>query len=89
VQLKALKDGKPIDKPIYNHVTGLIDPPEKIMPNKVGTQQQPSQPQPAAVARIAAAQQSRRQARKWAFLGQGSHAHTPSRAVQKRTAADA
>jgi phosphoribulokinase len=34
-QLKALKDGNTIDKPIYNHETGLIDPPEKIAPNHV------------------------------------------------------
>ncbi|NJN23699.1 MAG: phosphoribulokinase [Acaryochloridaceae cyanobacterium RL_2_7] len=34
-QLKALKSGETIDKPIYNHETGLIDPPEKIEPNKV------------------------------------------------------
>lgn len=34
-QIKALKDGKAIDKPIYNHETGLIDPPERIDPNHV------------------------------------------------------
>jgi phosphoribulokinase len=34
-QLKALKGGETIDKPIYNHETGLIDPPEKIAPNHV------------------------------------------------------
>jgi phosphoribulokinase len=34
-QLKALKSGQTIDKPIYNHETGLIDPPEKIVPNHV------------------------------------------------------
>jgi phosphoribulokinase len=34
-QLKALKDGQTIEKPIYNHETGLIDPPEKIEPNHV------------------------------------------------------
>jgi phosphoribulokinase len=34
-QLKALKSGQAIDKPIYNHETGLIDPPEKIEPNHV------------------------------------------------------
>jgi len=28
--VKALKEGKAVDKPIYNHVTGLLDPPEKI-----------------------------------------------------------
>lgn len=34
-QIKALKAGETIDKPIYNHETGLIDPPEKVAPNKV------------------------------------------------------
>lgn len=34
-QIKALKEGKTIDKPIYNHETGELDPPEKIEPNKV------------------------------------------------------
>lgn len=29
-QIKALKEGKPVDKPIYNHVTGVLDPPETI-----------------------------------------------------------
>jgi phosphoribulokinase len=34
-QVKALKEGQVIDKPIYNHETGEIDPPERIVPNKV------------------------------------------------------
>lgn len=34
-QVKALKEGHGIDKPIYNHETGELDPPEKIAPNKV------------------------------------------------------
>ncbi len=34
-QIKALKEGKAIDKPIYNHETGEIDPPERIEPNRV------------------------------------------------------
>jgi phosphoribulokinase len=34
-QIKALKNGQAIDKPIYNHETGAIDPPERIDPNKV------------------------------------------------------
>ena len=34
-QVKALKHGQAIDKPIYNHETGEIDPPERIEPNKV------------------------------------------------------
>lgn len=34
-QIAALKSGRAIDKPIYNHETGLIDPPERIEPNKV------------------------------------------------------
>ena len=29
-QVKALKDGKSVEKPIYNHVTGVFDPAEKI-----------------------------------------------------------
>jgi len=29
-QVKALKDGKSVDKRIYNHVTGVMDAPEKI-----------------------------------------------------------
>lgn len=34
-QVKALKEGIPVDKPIYNHVTGLLDPPEVIQPPKI------------------------------------------------------
>ncbi|KAF5477853.1 hypothetical protein F2P56_004466 [Juglans regia] len=34
-QVKALKDGTAVDKPIYNHVTGLLDPPELIKPPKI------------------------------------------------------
>lgn len=34
-QIKALKEGHPIMKPIYNHETGMIDPPERVEPNKV------------------------------------------------------
>ncbi|WP_013320530.1 phosphoribulokinase [Gloeothece verrucosa] len=34
-QIKALKSGQPIMKPIYNHETGMIDPPERVEPNKV------------------------------------------------------
>ena len=34
-QIKALKNGQGVDKPIYNHETGMIDPPERIEPNKV------------------------------------------------------
>ena len=34
-QIKALKNGETINKPIYNHETGLIDPPEKIEPNHI------------------------------------------------------
>jgi len=29
-QVKALKEGKSVDKPIYNHVTGVFDPAERI-----------------------------------------------------------
>lgn len=34
-QIKALKGGEAIDKPIYNHETGMIDPPERIQPNRI------------------------------------------------------
>lgn len=34
-QIKALKSGQVIDKPIYNHETGMIDPPEQIEPNHI------------------------------------------------------
>ena len=34
-QAKAIKEGKSIDKPIYNHVSGLLDPAETIKPPKV------------------------------------------------------
>lgn len=34
-QIKSLKAGQSIMKPIYNHETGLLDSPEKIEPNKV------------------------------------------------------
>ncbi|KAH9299763.1 hypothetical protein KI387_031445, partial [Taxus chinensis] len=33
--VKALKEGKPVMKPIYNHVSGLLDPPEEILPPKI------------------------------------------------------
>ena len=34
-QIKALKSGQSINKPIYNHETGMIDPPEVIHPNHI------------------------------------------------------
>ena len=34
-QIKQLKGGQAIMKPIYNHETGLLDPPERVEPNKV------------------------------------------------------
>ncbi|PHU28374.1 Phosphoribulokinase, chloroplastic [Capsicum chinense] len=34
-QVKAIKEGVAVDKPIYNHVTGLLDPPELIKPPKI------------------------------------------------------
>ncbi|KAK9815016.1 hypothetical protein WJX73_004930 [Symbiochloris irregularis] len=34
-QIKALKDGKSVEKPIYNHVTGLLDPPETVKPPQI------------------------------------------------------
>ncbi|MBD1840663.1 phosphoribulokinase [Coleofasciculus sp. FACHB-64] len=34
-QIKALKNGQSIEKPIYNHETGEIDPPERVDPNHI------------------------------------------------------
>jgi phosphoribulokinase len=34
-QIKDLKNGQAIDKPIYNHETGEIDPPERVEPNHI------------------------------------------------------
>jgi phosphoribulokinase len=34
-QIKTLKGGQSIDKPIYNHETGEIDPPERVDPNHI------------------------------------------------------
>jgi len=34
-QVKALKEGKTVQKPIYNHVTGLLDPAEEIKSPKI------------------------------------------------------
>lgn len=34
-QIKALKEGQAVDKPIYNHETGIIDPPERVEPNHI------------------------------------------------------
>ncbi|PIN14045.1 Phosphoribulokinase [Handroanthus impetiginosus] len=34
-QVRAIKEGIAVEKPIYNHVTGLIDPPELIKPPKI------------------------------------------------------
>jgi phosphoribulokinase len=34
-QVKALKEGKSVQKPIYNHVSGLLDPPEEISAPKI------------------------------------------------------
>jgi len=34
-QLKTLKSGKSIDKPIYNHVNGTLDTPETIKPTNI------------------------------------------------------
>lgn len=30
LQVKSLKDGKSVQKPIYNHVSGLLDPAETV-----------------------------------------------------------
>lgn len=34
-QVKALKEGRSVEKPIYNHVSGLLDAPETIHPPKI------------------------------------------------------
>jgi phosphoribulokinase len=34
-QIKALKSGQSVMKPIYNHETGMIDPPELVEPNHI------------------------------------------------------
>ena len=34
-QIKARKAGTSIDKPIYNHETGELDPPERVAPNHI------------------------------------------------------
>ncbi|NER32777.1 MAG: phosphoribulokinase [Oscillatoria sp. SIO1A7] len=34
-QIKALKNTQAVDKPIYNHETGEIDPPERVEPNHI------------------------------------------------------
>jgi uridine kinase len=34
-QAKALKNGQSVMKPIYNHETGMIDPPELVEPNRI------------------------------------------------------
>ncbi|TKW06287.1 hypothetical protein SEVIR_7G233100v4 [Setaria viridis] len=34
-QVRAIKEGRAVDKPVYNHVTGLLDPPERIAPPKI------------------------------------------------------
>ena len=40
-QIKDLKAGKTVAKPIYNHVSGLLDPPEDTSAAKVGVQDMP------------------------------------------------
>ena len=32
-QVKALKEGKSVQKPIYNHVSGMLDAPEEVCLN--------------------------------------------------------
>ncbi len=34
-QIKAIKSGQSIMKPIYNHETGELDPPEQVNPNRI------------------------------------------------------
>lgn len=41
-QVKALKEGKSVQKPIYNHVSGLLDAPEETTAPKVSLPSPPS-----------------------------------------------
>ncbi|CAN6240734.1 unnamed protein product [Urochloa humidicola] len=34
-QVRDLKEGRAVDKPVYNHVTGRLDPPERVVPPKI------------------------------------------------------
>lgn len=34
-QVRAIKEGRAVEKPVYNHVTGLLDPPELITPPNI------------------------------------------------------
>jgi phosphoribulokinase len=34
-QVRTIKEGRAVEKPVYNHVTGLLDPPEVIAPPKI------------------------------------------------------
>lgn len=34
-QVRALKEGRAVEKPVYNRVTGLLDPPELITPPEI------------------------------------------------------
>ncbi|KAF8651792.1 hypothetical protein HU200_063312 [Digitaria exilis] len=34
-QVKAIKEGRAVEKPVYNHVTGLLDAPELVVPPKI------------------------------------------------------
>lgn len=34
-QVRAIKEGRAVEKPVYNHVTGLLDPPELITPPEI------------------------------------------------------
>uniref|UniRef100_A0A0D9W8W7 Phosphoribulokinase n=1 Tax=Leersia perrieri TaxID=77586 RepID=A0A0D9W8W7_9ORYZ len=34
-QVRALKEGRAVEKPVYNHATGRLDPPELVTPPKI------------------------------------------------------
>ncbi|XP_066380220.1 phosphoribulokinase, chloroplastic-like isoform X2 [Miscanthus floridulus] len=34
-QVRAIKEGRAVEKPVYNHVTGRLDPPELITPPEI------------------------------------------------------
>jgi len=52
-----MKAGKPVQKPIYNHVTGLLDPPEEIKAPKARRPRarRAAPPPPARSSRLRAA----------------------------------
>ena len=48
MQVKALKEGKTVMKPIYNHVSGLLDPSEAVSSPNVRREEQQRGEKPGA-----------------------------------------